>query len=77
MLVDAGTQGMQRLHDIATKGLLATSRLVTVAEVTGFENADIEDVSSIGDYRKLSTVLLGRTSRQRPCRLIPADRGGH
>ena len=45
MLVDAGTQGMQRLHDIATKGLLATSRLVTVAEVTGFENADIEDVS--------------------------------
>jgi len=45
VLVDAGTQGMQRLHDIATKGLLATSRLVTVAEVTGFENADIEDVS--------------------------------
>jgi hypothetical protein len=42
VLVDAGTQGMQRLHGMAAKGLLAAGRLDTVAEVTGSRNADID-----------------------------------
>jgi predicted ATPase len=50
VLVDSGTQGMQRLSNLATQGLLDAKRLLTVGHVTGKKQADIEDVFSEGDY---------------------------
>jgi predicted ATPase len=72
VLVDAGTQGMQRLHDMAAKGLLPAGRLVTVAEVTGAANADIEDVFSVGDYLKLYNLAFGASLTAKG--LPPGDR---
>jgi predicted ATPase len=53
VLVDAGASRMQRLTDMVAKGLLVGQRLITVADVVGAKNADIEDLFSEGDYLKL------------------------
>jgi AAA domain, putative AbiEii toxin, Type IV TA system len=72
VLVDAGTQGMQRLQALATKGLLAANRLVTVAEITGTSTADIEDVFTPEDYIKLYNKAFNRRLTAKG--LPPGDR---
>ena len=72
VLVDAATQGMQRLQALASKGLLAANRLVTVANVTGTKTADIEDVFTPDDYLKLYNKAFGRRLTAKG--LPPGDR---
>lgn len=53
VLVDAGTEGMQRLENMTARGLLKDQRLITVAEVLGTNQADIEDLFNLEDYISL------------------------
>lgn len=59
VLVDSGAQGMQRLQDMAHRGLLAGQRLITVGEITGTRYADIEDLFTEADYLTLYTAAFG------------------
>lgn len=59
VLVDSGTQGMQRLESLTAKGLLTKARLLTVGQVTGTSKADIEDVFDISDYLTLYNGAFG------------------
>jgi predicted ATP-dependent endonuclease of OLD family len=72
VLVDAGTQGMQRLNDMAKNGLLRDKRLITVAQVTGTANADIEDLFSVSDYLAIYNAALGQSVTEQ--QLAPGDR---
>lgn len=73
VLVDAGTQGMQRLSNLTTQGLLHSKRLLTVADVlTGVSRADIEDLFSEGDYLTLYNGAFG--SKLKVADLQPGDR---
>ncbi|MHB1570010.1 MAG: AAA family ATPase [Solirubrobacteraceae bacterium] len=53
VLIDSGTKGMQRLQDMANRGLLERNRLVAVGQVTVGKNADIEDLFTPGEYLQL------------------------
>jgi predicted ATPase len=61
VLIDSGTKGAQRLTDLASRGLLDPTRLLTIGQVLGANNADIEDVFDIDDYLTLYTGALRRT----------------
>lgn len=50
ILVDSNNKGMQRLHALADRGLLAANRLIAVGELTNTREADIEDVFTVEDY---------------------------
>lgn len=50
VLVDSSTGGQQKLTDLANSGQLDDKRIVSVGEVIGAKNADIEDVFSIEDF---------------------------
>lgn len=58
VLIDSGTQGAQRLTELGRRGLLDPSRLVTIGEITGARNADIEDVFEIDDYLAIFNVAM-------------------
>ncbi len=61
VLVDASTNGMQRLNHLAEQGLLAPHRLITVAAVTDTKQADIEDVFALDDYLTLYNGAFSTT----------------
>ena len=60
VLVDAGTDGMQRLTNMTKRGLLQGQRLITITEITGSSNADIEDLFTVADYLKLYNGAMGK-----------------
>ncbi|MGH9760043.1 MAG: AAA family ATPase, partial [Blastocatellia bacterium] len=60
VLVDSGTEGQQRIQAAITAGRLAAEKLVTVGEITGTKNADIEDLFEPTEYLKLYNEALGR-----------------
>jgi len=73
VLVDAGTEGMQRLTNMTKRGILQGQRLITIAEITGTSNADIEDLFSVSDYLMLFNAAKGKpivTEKKLP----PGDR---
>lgn len=53
VLADSATEGMGRLERAVAEGLLDRGRLVTVGEILGRSNADIEDLFTEGDYLDL------------------------
>jgi hypothetical protein len=59
VFVDSGANGLQRLNTLATAGLLEAKRLITVGDITGSKNADIEDLFTPGDYVKLYNEAFG------------------
>lgn len=61
VLIDSGTKGAQRLTELAGRGLLDLTRLVTVGEVTTAKNADIEDVFEIDDYLMIFNEVMGQS----------------
>lgn len=61
VLIDSGTKGAQRLTDLATRGLLDMSRLVTVGQAIGAKNADIEDVFELDDYLLIFNEAMGQS----------------
>lgn len=53
IVVDSNNKGMQRLHALADRGLLAANRLIALGEITNTREADIEDVFTVEDYLAL------------------------
>jgi predicted ATP-dependent endonuclease of OLD family len=72
VLIDSGTQGSQRLTELGNRGLLDLSRLVTVGQVTGAKNADIEDVFEVEDYLPIFNAATGQSLTAQD--LPPGDR---
>jgi hypothetical protein len=72
VLVDSGTQGMQRLSSLAEVGLLERSRFLTLGTLLGRKNADVEDLFSEGDYLALYNAAFG--SKWKVADLPPGDR---
>ncbi len=58
VLVDSGTQGMQRLHNMTTRGLLKDERFITVGDILGSNQADIEDLFIPDDYVALYNLAF-------------------
>jgi hypothetical protein len=73
VVVDAGTEGMQRLTNMTKRGLLQGQRLITIAEITGTANADIEDLFTVTDYLQLYNGAMGKPFVNES-RLPPGDR---
>ncbi len=59
VLVDSTTRGMQRINEMVREGLLAQSRLVTVGQVIGSNEADIEDLFGAKCYVALFNEAFG------------------
>lgn len=72
VFVDSGANGLQRLNNLATAGLLEAKRLITVGDITGSKNADIEDLFTPGDYLKLYNAAFGASLAV--SKLQPGDR---
>lgn len=73
VLVDAGTEGMQRINNLTKSGILQGKRLITVGEIVGASNADIEDLFTVDDYLKLYNGVMGRPAITEK-KLPPGDR---
>jgi predicted ATP-dependent endonuclease of OLD family len=59
VLVDSRIHGSQKLATYAGRGLLSTERLVTVAEITGGQDGDIEDLFEPREYLALFNAAFG------------------
>jgi len=59
VLVDSQTKGVQRLTEFAKRGLLKSHRIVSVAQATDTNEADIEDLFTPGEYLNLYNSALG------------------
>lgn len=59
VLVDAGKSGNQRLQDMVDRGLLKKQRLISVGEVTGNRDPDIEDLFTDKEYLELYNSAYG------------------
>lgn len=62
VLIDAGTEGSQRLKRAIEAGRLNQKRLIEVSEVTGSHNSDIEDIFAPEDYLHLYNAAFKRRS---------------
>lgn len=71
-LIDSGTAGAQRLTDLGKRGLLDPQRLITIGEITGTKNADIEDLFDVDDYLSLFNGATGK--KLKAADLPPGDR---
>lgn len=58
-LVDSSAKGMQRINHMIKEGLLEASRLVTISQVTGTPEADIEDLFRPEEYLMLYNGAFG------------------
>lgn len=72
VLVDSGTEGKQRIQSAITAGRFAADRLVTVSEITGTKNADIEDLFEPVEYVDLYNTAFGTSLNAMS--LPPGDR---
>ena len=61
VLVDSGTEGTGRIQAAISAGRLASDRLVTVGEITGKRNGDVEDLFAEDDYLALYNTAFGRS----------------
>ncbi|ACZ37667.1 ATP-dependent nuclease [Sphaerobacter thermophilus] len=72
VVADSGAQGMQRLLEMAQRGLLEDQRLITIGSVTGSKYADIEDLFDPEDYLELVNGAFATTITLKD--LPPGDR---
>lgn len=72
VLVDSGTEGQGRIQAAISAGRLASDRLVTVGEITGKRNGDVEDLFTEDDYLVLYNAAFN--SSVSPTDLPPGDR---
>jgi predicted ATP-dependent endonuclease of OLD family len=72
VLADAANKGMQRLTDLANKGLLERNRLITVGEIINAKNADIEDLFDVQNYLDLYNPAF--KTKAHKTKLPPGDR---
>jgi hypothetical protein len=75
VVIDAKTTGAQRLTELASRGLLDPGRLLTVGQVIGAKNADIEDVFEAALKKSIKAADLPPGDRvvKRIAELIGAD----
>lgn len=59
ILVDSGTEGVDRLDKAVDAARLKRSRIVQVKEVTGQRHSDIEDVFEVDEYLRLFNKAFG------------------
>ena len=59
VLFGSGRIGRRHLADLAARELLEAARLVSVADVLGVADADIEDVFTVADYLALYNIAFG------------------
>jgi len=59
VLIDSGTEGTGRLQSAITANRLAQRRLVTISEIIGRRNGDIEDLLEEADYLVLYNDAFG------------------
>jgi len=74
VLVDSGAQGMQRLTNLASAGLLNDKRLLTIGQVIGQSQADIEDLFSITDFLSLYNAAFSGKRKVLKSKLQPGTR---
>ncbi|MDI9896894.1 hypothetical protein QM797_19415 [Rhodococcus sp. IEGM 1381] len=72
VLIDAGTDGAQRLQRAIEAGRLGQRRLVEVGEITNSKNSDIEDIFTPEDYLHLYNAAFER--RAATTSISPGDR---
>lgn len=72
VLVDSGTEGTGRLQAAIAAGRLSASRLVSVSEITGKKNGDIEDLFEVADYLSLFNAAFDLDIKE--SNLPPGDR---
>lgn len=60
VLVDSEHDLNQRLTDLVTKDILEAQRLITIGDITGEREADIEDMFEPGEYLDLYNQAFGR-----------------
>jgi AAA domain, putative AbiEii toxin, Type IV TA system len=59
VLVHSRKDGHQRLSHLAAEGYLARQRIVTVGEIIGHREADIEDLFDLNDYLLVFNAAFG------------------
>jgi predicted ATP-dependent endonuclease of OLD family len=59
VLLDASNTGNQRLADLAEEGILDSSRIMTIASITGTKRADMEDLFEPEEYLRLYNAAFG------------------
>ncbi|MGH7527770.1 MAG: ATP-dependent nuclease, partial [Gemmatimonadales bacterium] len=59
ILVDSRKEGHQRLSRLAAEGYLDQQRIVTIGEVIGHRQGDIEDLFDVNDYLLLFNTAFG------------------
>lgn len=72
VLVDSGTEGSGRLQNAIMANRLSQRRLITVSEIIGRKNGDIEDLFTEADYLLLYNTAFG--AKIKPADLPPGDR---
>ena len=64
VLIDSTKQGNQRLDQLLNQGLLRKSRVIGIGEITKQQEADIEDLFSVGEYLALFNEAFGKTYKE-------------
>jgi hypothetical protein len=72
VLVDSSTEGTGRIQAAISAGRLAAHRLVTVGEITGKRNGDVEDLFAEDDYLVLYNAAFAVSVSSTD--LLPGDR---
>lgn len=65
-LIDFQKKDQQRIESLFTRRLLAKNHVLTFAEFTGADEADIEDMFELGFYLKLVTGEYGQSLSKKP-----------
>lgn len=62
VLVDGKRGGHQRLNRMATAGLLTQSRIITIGDILGTHDADMEDLFDPDDYLRIFNAAMNATA---------------
>lgn len=72
VVVDETRGEMQKLRNMVGEGLLSQKRLITIADITGTKQADIEDLFDVEDYLSLFNGAFGMSLGAED--LVPGER---
>lgn len=59
VLVDARRESHQKLINLADRGYLQNTRIITISEITGASDSNIEDLFDVGDYLRIYNQAFG------------------
>lgn len=61
VLIDSSTKPNQRISNMVDRSILKAKRLVSIGQVVGLKEADIEDLFEVGEYLDLFSRTFGST----------------